>query len=232
MTETRKWTLGAVAVAILIVAAGWFLLIAPQRTQVADLDTQAQAQVGENSQLETQLAVLKQQNKDLPAKQAELAALETKIPDTAELPTYIREIQEIGRRSDVALTSMTPTEPATVGGLTVAPLSTTGALPPEMLAALNVDLIVTGDYFGLTKFMNELETGSRYTLVSGYTFTSETTEADAAADSADLTATINARIYLVPATPELTDTALTGAALTDPAVTDPASAAPSPAPAP
>ena len=116
MTDTRKWTLGAALVAVVILVAGWFLLISPTRAEVADLEAQTQQQENANSALDTQLAVLKEQNKDLPEKQAELAALQTKIPQTAELPTYIREMQDVGRKSGVAFTSLTPATPVTVGG--------------------------------------------------------------------------------------------------------------------
>ncbi len=218
MTETRKWTLGAVLVAVLILVAGWFLLISPQRAEVADLEAQTQAQENTNSSLDTELAVLKQENKDLPEKQAELAALQTKIPEAPELPTYIREMQDVGRKSGVAFTSLTPTTPVSVGGVA----GTGGALVPETLAALNVDMVVTGSYFEITKFMNDLETASRYTLVSGYVIDAEGTETESEEGTPDLTATVNARIYLVPSTPEVSDTTAAGTTST----------APSPAPAP
>ena len=226
MTDTRKWTLGAVLVSVLILVAGWFLLIAPQRAEVSKLQTETQTQDNANSASETELAVLKQQNKDLPEKQAELAALQTKIPESPDLPTYIREMQDIGRQAGVEFASLTPTAPVTVGGVA----GTGGALVPEQLAALNVDLVVSGDYFQITKFMNDLETAKRYTLVSGYDITTEESDGAAPTDSSSsstsdstvLTATINARIYLVPPTPALETTTATGTTST----------APSPAPAP
>lgn len=206
MTDTRKWTLGAVLVAVMILVAGWFLLISPKRGEVADLQVQTQTQTRTNSTLETELAVLKEQNKDLPEKQAELAALRTKIPETPELPTYIREMQDIGRQSGVTFASLTPATPVGLGGTT----SSTGALVPDELAAINVDMVVAGSYFEIIKFMNDLETSSRYTLVSGYTIGEEGAEAGASAqESPELTATVNARIYLVPSTPEVADTTAT-----------------------
>ena len=209
-------------VSVLILVAGWFLLIAPQRAEVSTLEAQAQSQDNANSASETELAVLKQQNKDLPEKQAELAALQTKIPESPDLPTYIREMQDIGRQAGVEFTSLAPATPVTVGGVA----GPTGGLVPEQLAALNVDMVVTGDYFQITKFMNDLETAKRYTLVSGYDITTEESDGAAASDSSSsstvLTATINARIYLVPPTPALETTT----------ATDPTSTAPSPAPAP
>lgn len=218
MTETRKWTLGAVLVAVLILVAGWFLLISPKRADVAELQTQTDAQLDKNSSLQTEITILKEQNKDLPEKQAELAALQTKIPQAPDLAGYVRELQDLGRQSGVAFTSLTPAAPVPIGdvGTTVQG----AALPPDALAAINVDMVVSGGYFEITKFMNELETSARYTLVSGYTIGQAETsvEGDAAAADeattgpADLAATINARIYLVPSTPEVADTTSTAPA--------------------
>jgi Tfp pilus assembly protein PilO len=195
MTDTRKWTVGAVLLAIAVVAGGWFLLISPQRATVADLQAQTQAQDNTNSSLQTDIEVLKQQNKDLPEKQAELASLRTQIPDVPQLPTYIREMQDIGNKSGVSFTSFTPAAPTELGG------ASAETLTPDMLAAINVDMVVQGSYFEITKFMNELETASRYTLVSGYTIVVEENEgetASAANGPPPLNATVNARIYLVP----------------------------------
>lgn len=218
MTDTRKWTVGAVLIAVLVLVAGWFLLIAPQRAEVSSLEVETQNQDNANSALQTELAVLKQQNKELPEKQAELAALQTKIPQEADLPTYIREIQSMGDRAGVGFKSLAPTAAVTMGGVG----STTGALTPGELAALNVDIVVTGSYFEITKFMNDLETAQRYTLVSGYTIDSEGSELTTGGNAPELTATINARIFLVPTEPAATETTATGTTST----------APSPAPAP
>jgi len=218
MTETRKWTLGAVLIAVLILVAGWFLLISPKRADVAELQTQTDAQLDQNSSLQTEISVLKQQNKDLPEKQAELAALQTKIPQAPDLAGYVREMQDLGRQSGVAFTSLTPAAPIAVGA---APVTTSAALPPETLAAINVDMVVAGGYFEITKFINELETASRYTLVSGYVIAEEegAGEEDSTSDPAGLTATINARIYLVPSTPEVTDPSTTTSTVPAPAPT-------------
>ena len=209
MTETRKWVAGAVAVALLIVAASWFLLISPKRAEVADLNAQAESQESANSKLQMDLEILKQQNKELPEKQAELAVLKTQIPESAELPSYIREMEELGTESGISFTSLTPAAPTPVGAVA----TVDGALPPETLASINVDMVLTGSYFEIVDFVNELETASRYTLLSGYTLTSEGGEeaASTTGGQPDLTATLNARIYLVPSAETTVDVA------TDPA---------------
>ena len=216
MTETRKWTLGAALLAVAILVAGWFLLISPQRAEVADLETQTAAQENTNSSLETELAVLKEENKDLPEKQAELAELRTAIPEAPDLPSYIREMQDLGRQSGVTFTALTPTTPVELGGG-----GSEGALTPGQLAAINVDMLITGSYFEITKFMNELETSPRYTLVSGYTIGEEEGEGSSG-KNLELTSTVNARIYLVPAPAAVTDI--------DSATTESTTTSPAPAP--
>lgn len=200
MTTSRKWTVGTALVALLVLVAGWFLLIAPKRGEVADLQAQTAAQESTNSSLAIELEQLKVANKDLPEKQAELAALQTKIPETPDLTGYIRELQDIGRQADVALVSMAPAAAVSLGQPAV---ELGGGLTPESLAAVDVEVVVAGEFTGIERFFNELETTDRYTLVSGYTI------AEVEDDTAEgpLTATINARIYLVPTTPEGTPTA-------------------------
>jgi type IV pilus assembly protein PilO len=203
MTETRKWTLGAVAIGLVIALAGWFLLIAPKRAEVADIQASTEAQEQTNTQLQTDIEVLKQQHKDLPEKQAEFAALQTKIPNSADMANYIRSMQQLAAKAGVGFTSLAPSEPAPLGG-TADP---SGALPLDTLAAMNLEMAVSGDYFQIVKFMNSLETAPRYTLVTGYTIaegedTAEATSADSASSATsgepELAATISARIYLVP----------------------------------
>lgn len=196
MTETRKWTVGAAVVAVVILAAGWFLLISPKRAEVSDLQAQTADQQATNSQTQTQLAVLKQQNKDLPEKQAELAALRTKIPLTSQLPTYIREMQDIGDAAGVDLQAMTPAAAVNIGA---SGETAEQSLTPGAIAAVNVEMIVTGGYFEITRFVNELESTSRYTLISGFTITDETTDPNAA--EGDLQATVQARIFMAPEAP-------------------------------
>lgn len=196
MTETRKWTVGAAVVAVAILVAGWFLLIAPKRAEVSDLEGQVVSQEAANSQAQTQLAVLKQQNKDLPEKQAELAALQTQIPLSPDLPTYIREMQDIGAQAGVDVVSMTPAPAVNLGSTAE---TAEQSLTPGVLAAINVEMVVTGGYFEITRYVNELESASRYTLVAGFTIDEGT--ADTRKASADLTATVNARIYMAPEAP-------------------------------
>ena len=48
MNSTRTWTLGTAVVAVLLLVAGWFLLVSPQRSAAADLRDQVTAQQAAN----------------------------------------------------------------------------------------------------------------------------------------------------------------------------------------
>jgi Tfp pilus assembly protein PilO len=216
MTSTRNWVLGAVAAALVLLVGGWFLLISPKRAEVADLQTQTQAAEAANSQKATQLEVLKQQNKDLPEKQAELAALEEKIPTNPDMPTYIRELQSMASNAGVTLSGMAPAAAVTVG----AGSAESGvALTPDAMAAINLDLTLSGPYEGIQKFVNDLESSERYTLSTGLTIAQEDSQSTSGKKSSDLTATVNARIFYVPQAAEVD-----GAQTTTPSTT------PTPAP--
>ena len=218
MTATRKWSVGAALVAVLILVAGWFLLVSPKRAEVADLEAQTQTQLNENSTLETEKAVLEQQFKELPEKQAQLAAIEEQLPDAVDMPSYIRELQDLANQSNVVLTGMMPAAPVTVGGGDPVTAGT-GALTPDALAGLNIDIKIEGYWGGVKQFVNGIEKTERYTLVGGLTV-NELDDSEGAPNDW-LGATLNARIYLVP-TASTTVESIPGAEATPAPSTTPA----------
>ena len=92
MSLTRKWSLLAAVLVVAIFAAGWFLLIAPKRTEANDLKTQAATQERDNAALVQKLAELKAQQAELPQQRAKLAVFRTQIPDNPALPSLVRNL--------------------------------------------------------------------------------------------------------------------------------------------
>lgn len=173
----------AVALTVLgclaILAAGWFLLVSPKRGEAADLRAQAADQVATNDKLKTELQVLKAQAKELPAEQAKLAAVSTKIPDNPALPGLVRALLEASTATGVELVSIAPGQPELVapvapaapaapaaGQAAPAPAGSApgaaAATPPPgpagQLANIPVAINVVGDYFEVRSFMDALET--------------------------------------------------------------------------
>ena len=92
---TRRWSLLTAVLIVGILAASWFLLVSPKRSEAAELRVQATEQQASNDALVQQLTVLKAQSLDLPKQKAELAVLGKQIPNNPALPTLIRDL--IGR---------------------------------------------------------------------------------------------------------------------------------------
>ena len=128
MSVTRKWSLMAAVLVVAIVAAGWFLLVSPKRSEAVELRDQAVSQEEANARLLTDLAVLKDQQAQLPKQRAQLAVMRKQIPDNPALPTLIRNLTESGRKVGVSIDSMAPAVPVAVvqpAATVVAPTTTT-----------------------------------------------------------------------------------------------------------
>jgi Tfp pilus assembly protein PilO len=223
MTTTRKWTTGAAVLAVLILVATWFLLVSPKRGEATQLQADTAAQLNENSSLETQLSVLREQNKNLPKYQADLAGLYDQVPQTNALPGFVRQLSIAADRSGVTLDVLTPTPavPLSVDGAAPEPVSPEGNLPAGKLAGINVDIAVTGGFFEIQQFANKLENLQRYNLVSGLDIGPAEGETDTVATDSSknlLTATFHSRVFLVPVgvDPATTTTTTTTTTTADP----------------
>ena len=248
MSVTRKWSLLAALLALVVLAAGWFLLISPKRSEAAALREQTVSQEDANARLVQQLEVLKAQQAELPEQRARLAVMRTQIPDNPALPTLIRDLTSAGRTVGVSIDTMAPAIPepvavaqpvvpvATTTDSTGATTTTPAAPPAPALFQVPLTLNVTGSYFELEQFINKLEGLKRSLLVSGFTLTpasggsTDGDSADAGAPArGDLTLALQGRVFLSPAStaptvtqPTPTVTPKPGATVSPPATPTPA----------
>jgi Tfp pilus assembly protein PilO len=210
MDKLKQYVVLTVVASLVVLAAGWFLLVSPKRSQAADLRTQAAAQVTANAQLETQLQVLKAQAKDLPKQQARLAAVAAKIPSNPALPALVRALTTASTSAGVELISVTPSSPTLVAG--AAPTSGTApaatgttvaapAVDAGQLAAIPLTLNVVGGYFQVEQFVSNLESLPRsmrvtnLKLVPGTNPVKPTTTATVP-DGKTLVTTVTGMVYM------------------------------------
>src|SRR3954452_8947094 len=104
----KQWVALAAVAALVILAGGWFLLVSPKRSDAAALREQADNKARSNQVLTTKLAELKAKAKELPAQQAALAAVASKIPNNSAMPTLIRALNAAADDPGVELVSMAP----------------------------------------------------------------------------------------------------------------------------
>lgn len=165
MEKLKQYVVLTVLGSIMILAAGWFLLVSPKRSDASALREQAAAQVSANAQLSTKLQVLKAQAKALPRQQAKLAAVAAKIPDNPALPALIRALTTAGTSAGVELVSVTPSAPtaattAPATGVSAPAKPATAAASSSsagQLGVIPVAINVVGGYFQVEQFVAALE---------------------------------------------------------------------------
>ncbi len=217
MSRTRTWTLATAVVAILVLVAGWFLLIAPTRANAADIQAQTVDQEAANIQLASKIEQLKVQAQDIPAMEAEIAKFRQLIPAQPALPSYIRSLTDISKAASVTLVSVEPQTPATVTEpevVTSAPTgpvdSTTGEATTDTSGSAPVagttgpsvqyvqaQVTIQGGYFNTEQFLAKLEKLKRAFLVTGFDISADSSPEAA---SGDVVTNLQVRIFYAPAT--------------------------------
>jgi Tfp pilus assembly protein PilO len=195
MTESRKWTLVAGLVAVAVFVAGWFLVVAPKRSDAAALKTQNSKAQAANDQLRAKLEELKALAPQLPKREAEFAAIRRQIPDNPALPDLVRQLTAAAKKSDADLTALAPAPPIAL--VATAPTTPGGAAASsEQLLQVPLTLTVKGSYTELEDYVSRLEKLRRVLLVTGFALTSET---DTESGASDLSLSLTGRVFMVHA---------------------------------
>jgi Tfp pilus assembly protein PilO len=181
MSRIQQWMAGAVVALLVIVAAGWFLAISPQKHKVSSLAAQSTVQEQTNSGLRTKLSVLTAQMSAVPSEEAAVAAVTQKIPNDPDMPDYVRALTKIAAQTGVELVSIAPGTPAAVTvAAAVVPAAAAAspsasataveaapvAAPAVSLQAISVQLIVQGGYYQIEEFTKALQTLPRSTVLT------------------------------------------------------------------
>ncbi len=199
LTKTKAWVAGTVVLCLVVSLAAWFLLISPQRAEAAETRKETVTTAAANRALELKITELKAQFAELPQRQAELAAIKQAMPEDAQLPTLVRDLDALATAAGVTLMALTPSTPVALAGPgapVVAPAEpaaaegsetaspTPGTAPPadatvvtpsaDTLAAIPVEVTVVGNFYNVEVFLRSVQTElSRDYLVQGLSVTAE-----------------------------------------------------------
>jgi Tfp pilus assembly protein PilO len=191
MNKTRQWALLTAVACLAIIAAGWFIVVKPQRAHAAQLRTQAKSMQSSNGELQSQVNQLKQQQKDLPAQQKQLSQIATQIPDNPALPSLIRQLSAAADGAGVNLVSLAPSTPTVAAATPAAPATTTttktATAPAAPLATIPISVQVQGTYFNVVQFFAAVENLSRAMIVTGFTLSPQATGAASTGSGASTT---------------------------------------------
>ncbi|MDP9395551.1 MAG: type 4a pilus biogenesis protein PilO, partial [Actinomycetota bacterium] len=211
MTKTRTWAAAGAAAMVVVLLAGWFLLISPKRGEAQDLRDQTTTQQAANGMLLTKLKQLKVDAEQLEAKNDEIELVGKQLPAEPALAALVRQLTRTARDAGVRMNSVTPSEPAPLG----APTAAAG----EHLEQVAVTLSVTGSFYELERYLDSLEGMTRLFQVTGFSLVPSAEAASAAAagtpgstattptgsgTEGDLDLTINGRVFVRVAAPGTT----------------------------
>ena len=218
MSKSRQWAMLTAVVCLAVLAAGWALVIKPQRSHASELRTQTQTAQGDANKLRTQVAQLQAQQRDLPAQQKLLSQIATKIPDNPALPALIRQLSAVADGAGVNLVSLAPGQP-TMAAATGAPVTTTAATAAAAaapLATIPLTVQVQGSYYNVEQFFAGVESLDRAMLVTGFGLTpaggpsGATGTGPGAVAPGTLTAQITAQVFESPQLAAATTSATNG----------------------
>lgn len=168
MNKTRQWVLLTAVACLAVLAAGWFLVVKPERSHAASLRTDTQGVLAKNNALRTQVDQWRQQQRDLPAQQKKLAAYARQIPDNPALPALIRQLSSAADGAGVTLVSLAPTQPTAPVPTNPAAAITKAAPGAASYLQIPITVEVTGTYFNVEQFFAAVEQLNRAVLVSGF----------------------------------------------------------------
>ncbi|MCE0539963.1 hypothetical protein LWF15_31150 [Kineosporia rhizophila] len=186
--RTVRWSLGAIALCLVLLVAAWFLLITPRRDDAAALRDQAVASQDQASLLEIKLAQLKSQAADLPEQKKKLKEIAKELPPDADIPAYLRTLDTISGEAGVGLTTVTPGTPVLVTLATAAAdtgaatTDATGLGAPGDLVSIPMNLELGGDYYQLSSWLKSLQSKvSRSYMITAFTLTANEEETSSTA---------------------------------------------------
>jgi Tfp pilus assembly protein PilO len=169
LTSTQKIIIASVAIgvaAIIVVV----LLIVPMFGTLTQLEVDRQITEQQKQQAQSLLGQLEQAKLRAASTQAELLRIGTELPDSPQLPTLIIELQDMANQSGVALSTLSPSQPAPVAEKNVT----------EIPVTMNITNATWAD---LLDFMRRLNKSTRLLRVTDISITrgtaSSSTEASA-----------------------------------------------------
>ena len=209
-SRDRLMLMGIVALAILVGA--WFTKVAPERQRAAKLDTEVQAAHQQVASAESQADSAVSARDQYSAAYTSLVSLGQAVPSTPETPALIFTLDRTTHRRDVQFTSIST---ATSGSASSSgPSATaTGASATATFTQMPFTFVFNGSFVDLYKLMNQLEGFTAQTPggtlhVNGRLLTindvnlapaSTATQPGGKAKATELTGTINATAYVLPA---------------------------------
>jgi Tfp pilus assembly protein PilO len=197
MSKARIWTIGTVALVLVLLIAGWELGISPMLTSVSAAQAQAATIQQSNAAGQAQLASLEVQYKGISKLKKALNKLRLSIPEDESASVFLNELATLCSENGVTLSSITlanatlytapaaaaTTTPATDASSSDTPAPTTSAATTSPtttttgangLVLIPVVIVVKGGFDAARDFADAAQQGSRLLYASQIEYSTNT----------------------------------------------------------
>lgn len=179
-----KLMLMGVGAALVITGLWFFALWSPQGKNLENAKAEQAAAEQRASELQVRLTHLEKLEANADVLERDRALLATAIPSGDQLDEFILQINERAAKAGVAFVSVAPQQPST------------GAPAPGAAAggptAIGLQIQVTGDYFAVLRFMEQLRDGPRLVTVDNFSLSK-------GGEGAEMSASIGGKMFMSPA---------------------------------
>ena len=176
MRPERLWLLGGVVTAIVLLAAGFYLVVYPKYQEAQDLEVMGDDTTADVARLRSEISTLEAQNQRIKEFQAQAEQHLAALPKTDSVAELLREVQTAGELTGI-----------TVSGISVGTASEVEASGPLNVHALPVSLTAAGPAAKINPFLDQLQKAQPRALLIGNMNMAATT-----GDRATLTVTLQA----------------------------------------
>jgi Tfp pilus assembly protein PilO len=158
----RRWTLLGILMAVLALAAWWFLLISPRNSRISEAQAQLEGAQQQEMTLRAQIVELQKIRDSQDKYLAAIGDLEVLIPKLPVLDDFINQIYELSVSTGVQLLSLSPSPPVPLEG--------------SELREIGVATTIEGDFFEVLGFLFGLSDMERLVRVDGVSIASSQDE--------------------------------------------------------
>ncbi len=178
-----KLILIGVGAALVITGVWFFALWSPQGKNLEKAKADQVAAEQRASQLQVRLTHLQKVEANAHILERDRALLATAIPSTDELDAFILQVNQRAAKAGVTFVSVAPQQPSAG-----APAPGAAAGAPT---AIGLQMQVTGDYFAVLRFMEQLRDGPRLVTVENFSLSK-------GGEGAQMSATIGGKMFVSP----------------------------------
>jgi Tfp pilus assembly protein PilO len=194
-----------VIAALAVAAAAWLLVVSPEREKASKLGAEVSTAESQLSSAESQVHAARSAEADYPTEYTSLVSLGKAVPTGQEVPSLIVQLAQATNEKDVEFSSITS------GGSAGGSSSSAGAAASAGFTAMPFTFVFNGSFFDLYDLFQQLnhftlrtsagslQVSGRLLTIQGVQLTPVAASSGTEKSSGQLTGTITATAYVLPA---------------------------------